>query len=346
MNIFKKRIKVAMIAPSFGDIGGPEVVTQNLTDALLELGVDVTLFAPADWKTKAKHIRSLKKSLWNMDGMSDMESGIIRNYRISAQVKILKHQQDFDIIHLHSHKYAYAVAENLDKPCVISFHNRFSKEALEQIKETGAYTVALSESQKRGMEVSEVIHNGVPTGKIEHSLDKGGYLMFVGRLADQKGVDTAIEIAKKAQKKLLIFGRKGNSEERQVFFDEKISPFLDEENIIYKGEVSHSEIYDYLRGAEALLFPIKRPEVFGMVAAEALACGTPVIGTTTDPLPEILRNEKVAFLSDDLEKLVEAAKNTDRFDRKECRKYAEENFDSLVMAKKYLELYEEILGKK
>lgn len=339
----KKKLSIAMVAPPFGDTGGPEVVTQNLTDALLELGIDVTLFAPADWKTSAKHIATLDKSIWNMENIKDLPAKEFRKIKIASQEKVLEFQEKFDIIHLHSQRYASEVCKKTNRPCVISFHNRFSEEVFSEMAQTGLHTVALSKSQRGDFETSAVIHNGVPTKQIEYSLHSKDYLIFVGRLSDQKGIDTAIQIALKAKKKLLIFGRIGNTEERKQFFDEKIKPFLDDENIIYKGEVSHSEIYKYLKGASALMLTIRRPEVCPMVVAEALACGTPIIGTKVGPLPELLHDEKVAFLSDDFSELVEVVKNTDRFDRKRCRKYAEENFDSLVMARKYIDLYNVII---
>ncbi len=336
--------RIAMVAPPFGDTGGPEIVAQNLTDAFLELGVDVTLFAPADWNTDARHVVSLEKSIWNMKNIRQLGSKEFRKIKISSQEKVLDSQKDFDIIHLHSQRYAAGVCEKAEIPCVISFHNRISKDAFDKMTDVNLYTVALSQSQRGALATSAVIYNGVPTKKIQYSFEAGKYLIFVGRLTDQKGIDTAIEIAREAKQKLLIFGRIGNTQDRKDFFAEKIEPFLSED-IIYKGEVEHSQVYEYLKGASALLFPIRRPEVCPMVVAEALACGTPIIGTTIGPLPELLNNQKVAFLSDNFAELVNAVKNTHLFDRRACRKYAEENFDSTVMAKKYLKLYEQILGK-
>ncbi|MEI7890470.1 MAG: glycosyltransferase [bacterium] len=340
-----KKLRVAMVAPPFGDTGGPEIVTQNLTDAFLELGIDVTLFAPGDWHTKAKHIVSLEKSIWNMPSISKLSPRDFRDIKIASQEKVLEFESDFDIIHLHSQRYASALCEKVSIPCLLSFHNRIDDAAFEIIEKTKLYTNALSQSQSGTLKTDAIIYNGVPTKKISYSFEKGEYLMFVGRLNDQKGIDTAIEIAIKSGVKLLIFGRIGNTKERKAFFAEKIEPFLDGINIIYMGEVSHVEIYEYLKSASALLLPIRRPEVCPMVVGEALACGTPIIGTTIGPLPEMLQNEKIAFLSDDFAELVTAVKNTDKFDRKECRKYAKDNFDSLVMAKNYLELYEKICNK-
>lgn len=342
-----KKIRVAVVAPPFGDTGGPEVVVQNLTDALVERGdVDVTLFAPADWKTKAKHIPTLEKSLWNMKDFKNQTTAVRSNLIISSQVKILSYQDGFDIVHLHSQKNAYAVAKNLKIPCVLSFHNKITRSVFNQIKETDTITVSLSKTQKKDFSTSSSVWNGVPVKKKGYCLEKGKYLISVGRLTDQKGIDVAIKIAKKTNKKLLIFGRIGNSKERQTYFNKKIKPFLDGKRIIYKGEVANEKIYNYLKNAEALLFPIRRPEVFGMVAAESLASGTPVIGTKIDPLPKIIsQNKKIGFLSNNIQELVKSVKNIEQFDRQECRKYAEKYFDSSIMADKYVTLYKKTIRK-
>lgn len=340
-----KKLKVAIVAPPFGDTGGPEVVVQNLTNALLDRGVDVTLFAPADWKTRAKHIPTLEKSLWNMPEFKKQTKRGRINLVIASQLKVINYQSQFDLVHLHSSSYAYAVAKLLKKPCVLTVHNLITKVDCKQIKAAGVRIVALTKLQTP-VKAAAIIGNGVPIKDVPFSLEKGSYLITIARLTDQKGVDVAIKIALKAKKKLLIFGRRGDSKERKIYFDKKIKPYLDKKQIIYKGEVSNTELQEYLRNAEALLFPIRRPEAFGLVAAEALACGTPVIGSAINPLPEILKNKKIAFLSNDVKQLIEAAKNTDIFDRQECRKYAERYFDSALMADKYIKLYQKILIDK
>ncbi|EKE20307.1 MAG: glycosyl transferase group 1 [uncultured bacterium] len=336
----KKRLSIAMVAPPFGDTGGPEVAVLNLAEALEKAGAEVTLFAPGDWHTSVKHVATLPKSIWNMKKEEKLE---IDSLRMQSQMLVVEQSDNFDIVHFHCQRFSHFAAEKIKKPTVLTMHNNFSDEMLEEMKKSGMKIVALSDAQARGRDVDAIIGHGLPMKNIKPSYEKGKYLLFLGRIAEQKGVDTAIEIAKKTGKKLYIIGRIGNTKERKKYFTENVESFVDEKQIFYLGTVEHEKIYEYCAGAEALLFPIKRPESFGLVSLEALACGTPVIGTKVAPLPEILRNEKVAFLSDKTEELIDAVKNIDRFDRHACRKYAEDNFDSLVMAMKYLELYEKIL---
>lgn len=345
----KGKIRVALIAPPFGEIGGPEVVVKNLAEALSKKSIiDLTLFSPADWNIQGiKRINTLKKSLWNMKDFQKQTSRERRNLIVYSQLKVILFEKNFDIIHSNSQAYAYLIAKLTRKPVVLSLHNRINKREFKQIKTAGIHTISLSTSQRGLLETTATIWNGVPVEKIKYSTKnkKNSYLIAIGRIAEQKGIDTAIKIAIKAKKKLLIFGRVGISETRKKYFNQKIKPYLNKTNIVFKKEVPHKEIYKYLRNAEALLFPIVRPEVCPMAVIEALACGTPIIGTKINPLPELLSNKKVAFLSDDLNKLVKAVKNIHQFNRSECRKYAEKNFNSSIMAKKYVTIYKKILQK-
>lgn len=345
----KSNFRIAIVAPSFGPIGGPEVVVKNLTDALLKKGIDVTLFAPADWKTKAKHITTLPQSLWNMKDFKKQTEKVRRNLIISSQVKVLNFQNQFDLIHLHSQTYAYCVAENTEIPCILTIHNRIGLSEFKQIQSTGASTVMLSKNHKGNLRASAIIANGIAIEQIPFSVKKEGYLITIGRLTEPKGIDVAIEIAKKADKKLLIFGRIGNSPERQAYFNEKIKPRLNN-RIVYMGEASQDTIFNYLKNADALLFPIKPRKnahlsVVPLVVMESLACGTPIIGTDIRPLPEKIRATDVSCLSDNIDDLILAASATEKFNPAKCRKMAEKYFDSSLMAEKYIKLYEKILTK-
>lgn len=338
-------MKVAIICPSFGQTGGPELTTTQLADALTEKGVDVSLFAPNNFITKARLIPTLEHDLWNRGDLQDMTEYEKKNLFIASQVKILSQQDTYDLIHISSQKYAYAVASNLHKPCALTLHNRMKTRDYALLKKTGVYTIALTKKYKGEIDASAAIYPGLPLETITPSYEAGSGLITIGRITDQKGIHLSIEIARKAKKKLLIVGRIGKSEERVEYFNKKVLPFIDNDLIRFRESVNYDELLPLIAKSEALLFPIIRPETFGRVAAEALACGTPVIGTTTEPLPEILSDKRVSTLSDDVDTLVNAARHIEQFDRELCRKYVEEKFDIRKTAEKHIQLYERVLQK-
>lgn len=338
----KNKLSVAVVAPPFSEMGGPEVVSKNIAHALKKEGVDVVLFAPKDWQIKVKHVPTLKKSICKMKNSE--KKGQIKKLRISSQIKILKYQHDFDIIHLNSQKHVHLFAKKIKKPCVLTFHNKITEPEFSRIKKSGVYAAALSKTHGNELDVDAVVENGIDVYGIKPSFRKGKYLMAIGRLEESKGIDVAIKLANKAKKKLLIFGRIGKTTERQKYFQQKIKPFLNK-NIVYMGEVSQKKLFRYLRDAEALISPTRRIiKVCPLIIAEALACGTPVIGTPLNPIPKDLKNPKVSCLSKNFNVLLKAAKATEKFDRKKCRKVAEKIFDQSIMAKKYIKLYKKILN--
>lgn len=341
-------MRVALVAPPFGSTGGPEVVVQNLAQAFSENHTDFTLFAPGDWKTDCRFIPTIPESLWNMENFSEQSEWERRNLIFGSQTTVLRHQDDFDLIHLHSQRSAYAVAVGARIPTVVTLHSQISTVDFEQMRSVGIHTVGLTRSQVGSLPVDAVIGNGLPLDQIQPSFAPGEYLLAVGRLNMQKGVHQAIEIAKKSGKKLIVIGRIGTSPERQEYYREYIAPLIDGASVRLIESVPHEKMYDYYRGASFLIHAITAPETHSLVAIEALACGTPVLGTTVAPLPEIFPEVKSsAFLfSDDLETLAEAASHPERFHREDARKYAEDHFDSRIMAKKYLALYEKILSSQ
>lgn len=338
-------MKIAFVAPPFGQTGGPEITTTQLVDALVEQGADVTFFAPGDWRTKAKLIPTIERSLWSMPDFNVQTVQERRNLIVASQVKILSYQDEFDIIQLNSQRYAYAVGSNLHVPCVLTLNNRINKKLHSFIKGTGIHTVSFTAKYQNEIGADFYSKRGIPLDYIKPRFLKGNGLLTVGRITDQKGIHLAIEISKKANKKLTIVGRIGDSDERKEYYKEKIKPHIDGEQIIHIEKMENSKVLDFMAGSEALLFPIIRPEAFGRVQLEALACGTPVIGTKVDPLPEILCDKKVAFLSDDVEEMAWAASNTQLFDRLACREFVEKNRDIRKEAQGYMKIYENILEK-
>lgn len=344
-----KKNKIAIVTSAFGDTGGPEVATLNLANALAKKNIDVTLFAPADFHTDAKHISTLKQSIWKMNDFKNQSRFVRRNYIIASQTKVLSYSE-FDLIHLHTQKYAYSIGVNAKCPCVLTFHSKITKPEFDQISKGGIYTVAQTQIHKNGNKTTSVIPNGIDTSKISPCFSKGEYLITVGRLNNNKGIDIAIKIAKKSQKKLIIIGRIGISEERKKYYETKVLPFLSE-NIIHIEEMPQKNLFEYIKKAEALLIPIRSANglsihVCPLLVMESMACGTPVIGTPINSLEKTFEKKSIGMLSNNLNDLIKASKNADQFDRKKCREYAEKYFDSSIMADRYIKLYEKILKNK
>lgn len=334
-----------MVVPPFGITGGPEQVAYNLTEALVKMKVDVTLFAPADWTSSAKQIPTLPRSMWNMPDLGKLTDQEKQKIIVDSQMKVLDFEDQFDLIHFHSQRYAAMVAQQAKIPCLVSIHSMIEPADFIKLKNAGVYTVTLSQTQRGRLDSDATIPNGIPVSQIEYSLETGEYFICVARLTPQKGVHRAISLVQKTHEKLLIIGRVGNDPERKKYFAEQIKPHLNSQ-IKYLGEKDHGEVLRYLKGAKALLFTITKPEVFGMMILESLACGTPVIGTTVGPLPEVVGNRpEIAFLSDEDQALVETIKLAGKkFNREQCRRYAAANFDSRKMAEKYLAVYQKIIN--
>jgi glycosyltransferase involved in cell wall biosynthesis len=341
-------MKVALVAPAFGQTGGPEVVVQNLAQAFSENQTDFTLFAPGDWKTDYPYTPTIPQSLWDMENFSEQSEWERRNLIFGSQTAVLRYQEDFSLIHLHSQRSAYAVAIGARVPTVVTLHSRIDQADFEQMKSVGIYMVGLTRSQVGSLPVDAIIGNGLPLNSIQPSFGSGEYLLAVGRLNMQKGIHQAIQIAKKAGKKLIIIGRVGLSDDRQDYFETHIKPFIDGEQIVLIESVAREKIGEYFRNASFLIHSITALESHSLVMMEALAHGTPVLGTMVPPLPEIFSvpNNNAFLLSDDLDLLAAAASHPERFSRKAAREYAEHHFDSQVMAKKYLALYEKILSSQ
>ncbi len=338
-------MRVAIVAPVFGKTGGPELGTIQLADALVNLGVDVTLFAPADFPTRAKLHPILHTSLWSFPNFSEQTEEERKELIKKSQSEIISHQEKYDIIHLSSQRYAYEIVKQLHIPTLLTLHNKISVEDMRLLRTTPIRIVTLTKKYQNAIGADAFIYPGIPLSEIVPSFSAGNGLITIGRITEQKGISEAITIAQKANKPLTIIGRIGNTPERQAYYREKVGPFLGKD-IRHIESLPNHELLTLLSQSEALLFPIVRPETFGRVSAEALASGTPVIGSLTDPLPEVLNSPDIAFLSDSLDELADAALHTKRFNRQSCRRYAEEKFNIRVSAQKYIDLYQNILQEK
>jgi glycosyltransferase involved in cell wall biosynthesis len=253
----------------------------------------------------------------------------------------------FDILHFHTEFLHFPMFEDLAARTVTTCHSRMDHVGLPGFfrRYRGFPLVSISDAQRRPLPdaawVATVPH-GYPLDLFrQHPGAKGGgdggYLAFLGRIAPDKGIDTAIEIARRAGLRLKIAARI-NSFDRP-YWEQAIEPQVDGHQIEYVGEIRDGQKNDFLNGARALVFPIRWPEPFGLVMIEAMACGTPVIATPCGSVPEVVEDGVTGRIVSTVEEAVDAAGDIGRLDRDAIRRRFEERFSSERMANAYLEIY-------
>jgi glycosyltransferase involved in cell wall biosynthesis len=226
-------------------------------------------------------------------------------------------------------------------PVVYHFHNPIAGQDVDWLLETarGPLTlVSVSDHQRRAFAEGHwaTIYNAVDVGALAFSAKPAGdYLAFLGRLTANKGVDTAIEVARRTGLPLKIAGNISDEEGGRAFFEQRVRPHL-AGNIEWIGEIGDAAKSVFLGGAKALLAPIRWDEPFGLCAPEALACGTPVIACVRGAMPELIRNRSNGILVDNADEMTKAVFEIDTISRQACRQDAEDRFSTSVMVEKYL----------
>ena len=263
--------------------------------------------------------------------------------------ELLERQNEFDIIHDHCEYYTTPFSKFLKPPIVTTLHSVFAEENTILYKKfPNINYVAISNNQRKsapGVHIGKTIYHGIPVEKYGFSARPKDYLLWLSKIAPDKGLGNAIEIAKMAGEKLIISGP--ISPENADYFEYRIKPLIDGKQIQFVGTADFKKKIELLRRAKAFLFPIfNRQEPFGLVVIEAMACGTPVIAATSGSMPELIKDGETGFLVDTKEEAVQVLKKIHTISRKKCREHIAENFSLQTMVDNYEQLYKEILSHK
>ncbi len=339
-------MRIAQIAPLQVAVpprryGGTERVIAELTDALVQLGHEVTLFATGDSHTKAHLVPFVPAALGFEPGVEVTEA------QLALLTEVYRRADEFDVIHSHLEQLTLPFVEWTHTPTVLTFHSRLDKPGLMRLLRTypNAGYVSISDSQRAPVPdigwVATVYH-GVDVRSFPFSPEPGGYLVFVGRISPDKQPDHAIEIAKLAGVPLKI-AAKIDPEDR-TYFKQAVVPLLHHPLIEFLGPVTERRKRDLMRGASALLLPIGWPEPFGMVFIEALACGTPVLTRPYGAAPEIVEDGVTGYIRESDEDLAAAVHALPAIDRTRCRQSALQRFDTARMTEDYVQVYERLLA--
>jgi glycosyltransferase involved in cell wall biosynthesis len=339
-------MRIAQIAPLFEAVppkfyGGTERVIHYLTEELVELGHEVTLFASGDSDTKAELVPIVKEALrLNPDIIDPMP------YHIVQLEDLIALHKSFDIIHFHTDYFHFPISSRMSTPVVTTLHGRLDIPDLQHVFNSfpGQPVVSISDNQRYPLPQANwagTVYHGIPQNL--HALQSGeeNYLAFVGRISPEKGIDRAIEIAVRSGIPLKIAAKVDKVD--MEYFGMEIKHLLDHPLIEFIGEINETEKSAFLGNATALLFPINWSEPFGLVMIEAMSCGTPVIAFNNGSVPEIVDEGKTGFIVNDVEEAVESVKNINSLLRSMVRKMFENRFTSARMARDYLKIYESLI---
>jgi glycosyltransferase involved in cell wall biosynthesis len=312
-----------------------------LTESLVQLGHDVTLFASGDSETRARLVPICRQAL-RLD--PDCRDPV--PYKILALEGAIRQADDFDVIHFHEDCLHLPWTRRLRCATVTTMHGRMDLRDLEPLYREYAEVplVSISDAQREPMPLANwcaTVYHGLPDDLYRFHPEPGGYLAFLGRICPEKRVDRAIAIARRAGIELKIAAKVDAAD--KDYFETEIRHLLDDTRVDFIGEIGEGEKEAFLGGAAALLMPIDWPEPFGLVVIEAMACGTPVIAFPFGSMPELIEPGVNGALVQSLDQAVEAVEALAVLDRSQCRRSFEERFTATGMAKNYVRLYRELL---
>jgi glycosyltransferase involved in cell wall biosynthesis len=336
-------MRIAQVPPLYEAVppkfyGGTERVVAHLTDALVDLGHDVTLFASAEAQTKARLV-TVRDQAIRLDP-APLKSDLAAHLTMLWEVRQRAHE--FDVIHFHTDIIHFPMFMDMAQRTVTTLHGRLDLKDLAPVYERWPQfpMVSISDDQRKplpGVNWAATVQHGMRTDIYDFRANTDGYLAFLGRISPEKGPERAIAIAKRVGMKLKLAAKVDAAD--RAYFEEQIAPLLDHPLIEFIGEIGDSQKSAFLGGAEALLFPIAWPEPFGLVMIEAMACGTPVIAYDCGSVPEVIEDGVTGFIVRDEDEAVAAVGRLADLNRAAIRRCFELRFSATAMARRYLDLY-------
>lgn len=341
-------MRIAQVAPLFESVppklyGGTERVVSYLTEELVRQGHEVTLFASGDSVTAARMVSPCHRSLRLNQSCTDHLV-----HHILLLERVFQEASEFDIIHFHCDYLHFPLSRRYPLPNITTLHGRLDLPDLVPLYREfiDVPVVSISDSQRRPLpwlNWQRTIYHGLPLNLYRLLPKAGKYLAFVGRISPEKGLDRAIEIAKRVGITLRIAAKIDPADAQ--YFREVIQPLLDHPLVDFLGEIGEGEKNEFFGNAAALLVPLAWPEPFGLVMIEALACGTPVIAWRRGSVPEVIDDGESGFVVNTLAEAVGAVERIHQLSREKCRKTFERRFAVSRMTRNYLAAYGQLIEK-
>jgi glycosyltransferase involved in cell wall biosynthesis len=342
-------MRIAQVAPLYESVppllyGGTERVVSWLTEELVRMGHDVTLFASGDSITNAQLVPVCPRAL-RLD--ANCKDSLAHHVLMMEQV--FSAAPDFDLLHMHIDYLHFPLSSRAGVPCVTTLHGRLDLPELVPVyqKFRKQPIISISDAQRAPLSWANwqgTVRHGMPKDLLNFSGGKGKYLAFLGRISPEKGVTDAIEIARRSGMPLKIAAKVDQAD--VAYYENRVKPLLNSELVEFIGEIGGDEKGEFLGNAAALIFPIAWPEPFGLVMIEALACGTPVVAYRRGSVPEVIKDGVTGFIVDGPDEAVNALKKLGAIDRKACRKHFERHFSAERMARDYVAIFERLVRRE
>ncbi len=341
-------MKIAQIAPLIESVpprlyGGTERIVSYLTEELVALGHDVTLFASGDSITAANLVPCVPKALRLDASVRDT----IPYYMLMLD-RVRQRVDDFDVLHFHIDQFHFPLFRPIASRTVTTLHGRQDLPDLVPLYVgfDDMPLVSISNDQRRPMpnaNFAATVYHGLPAGLHRPIAGPhGGYVAFLGRISPEKRPDRAISIARALGIPLKIAAKVDRADE--AYFRTTIEPLLNGPGVEFIGEINEHQKTQFLGEAQALLFPVDWPEPFGLSMIEAMACGTPVLAFRCGSVPEIIEDGLTGAIVDTMEQAIGALPGVIALDRKKVRQRFEQRFSATRMAKDYVGVYRKLLG--
>ncbi len=344
-------VRIAQVAPLYESVpprlyGGTERVVSWLTEELVRMGHQVTLFASGDSVTSAELVPACPAAL-----RLDASCRDALAHHVCLLELVFRRLDCFDLVHFHIDYLHFPLSRRHSFAHVTTLHGRLDMPDLRPLYQEFADVplVSISDAQRRPLpwvNWQATVHHGLSPSLCTFRRQGGTDLVFLGRVSPEKGVDRAIEIARRSGRKLKIAAKVDCAD--RDYYEEQIKPLLEAAGprVEFIGEVGGADKDRFLGEAYALLFPIDWPEPFGLVMIEALACGTPVIAFRNGSVPEVIEDGVTGFIVENVDQAVEAVERVAGLSRARCRQVFEERFSAHRMARDYLAVYHRLVNAR
>ncbi|MGH2459618.1 MAG: glycosyltransferase family 4 protein [Chloroflexota bacterium] len=317
--------------------GGIEAVVSLVANGLARRGHDVTLYATGDSITSARLRSVCPRSLRAANVAESLP------YQLVHASSVITEAGQYDVIHNHCGELLMTLAGLAPTAMLTTIHGPMVPDSQIVWDHYAGYYNTISLASKDGFPdrgYLGVVYNGIDVESFPFTREKDDYLLFLGRLSLEKGTHVALQAARALGQRLVIAGKVDRVD--QGYFDSQVAPLLDDPKVSFVGEADAIRKRELFAGARCLLHPVSWPEPFGLVMAEAMACGTPVIAFGRGSIPEVVAHGETGFVVDSLDGMIDAVHHLGEIDPERCRSWVNERFSAEGMVSGYEELYARI----